>query len=59
MQKDELFPHYYYEEDLAAQVFLGIFTDWALQMKAGYTLRDNPTGKYYCWSTGVSLTRRF
>ena len=59
MQKDETFPHYYYEEDLAAQLFIGIFTDWELQVKSGYTLRENPTGNYHCWTTGVVLTRRF
>ena len=59
MQKDEAFPHYFYEEDLAAQVFWGIFTDWELQLKAGYTLRENPTGNYHCWTSGIVLTRRF
>lgn len=59
MQKDEAFPHYFYEEDLAAQVFWGIFTDWELQLKGGYTLRENPTGNYHCWTTGIVLTRRF
>ena len=59
MQKDELFPHLYYEEDLAAQLFMGIFTDWELQAKAGYTLRNNPGGYYDCWTVGLVLTRRF
>ena len=59
MQKDETFPHYFYEEDLAAQMFWGIFTDWELQAKGGYTLRLNPTGNYHCWSVGLILTRRF
>lgn len=59
MQKDETFPHYYYEEDLAMQMFLGIFTDWELQVKGGFTLRDNPINNYHCWSAGLVLTRRF
>ena len=59
MQRDETFPHYFYEEDLAAQVFIGIFTQWQLQLRAGYTLRENPVGKYDCWSTAIALTRRF
>jgi hypothetical protein len=59
MQKDELFPRYFYEEDLGAQLFVGIFTDWELKAKAGYTLRYNPVGKYDCWSAGMVLTRRF
>ena len=59
MQKDEMFPHYYYEEDLAMRMFMGIFTDWELQAKAAYTLRDNPSGNYHCWSSGLVLTRRF
>lgn len=60
MQKDEQFPHYYFEQDLAAQVFWGIFTDWELQLKAGYTQRNNPSPiNYRCWTTGIVLTRRF
>ncbi len=58
-QKDELLPHYFYEEDLAIQMFMGIFTDWQLQVKAGYTLRENNIKTYYCWTTGATLTRRF
>jgi tetratricopeptide (TPR) repeat protein len=59
MQKDETFPHFYYEEDLAAQLFLGIFTDWELKINGGYTLRENPDGSYRSWNTGLILTRRF
>ena len=59
MQKDEQFPRFFYEEDLAAQMFMGIFTDWELQAKAGYTLRANPSGYYDCWTLGLVLTRRF
>ena len=59
MQKDETFPHYFYEEDLAMQLFFGIFTDWELKVKSGFTLRNNPTDNYYCWSAGLVLTRRF
>ncbi|ASQ44587.1 tetratricopeptide repeat protein [Legionella clemsonensis] len=59
MQKDETFPHYYYEEDLAFQAFWGLYTDWQLRFKGGYTLRKNPTGNYHAWSTGLILTRRF
>lgn len=59
MQKDETFPHYYYEEDFAFQAFWGLYTDWQLRLKGGYTLRENPTGNYHAWSTGLILTRRF
>jgi|GEM_PF-6553130 len=60
MQKDETFPHYYYEEDLSAQLFLGIFTDWELKINGGYTLRINPqNNNYRSWNTGLILTRRF
>ena len=58
-QKDEALPHYFYEEDLAVQMFMGIFTDWELQLKGGYTLRENQIKNYYCWTTGIVLTRRF
>lgn len=58
-QKDETFPHYYYEEDLAMRLFLGIFTDWEIQVKGGYTLRDNPTGNYNFESVGLVITKRF
>lgn len=58
-QKDEVLPHYFYEEDLAAQLFVGIFTDWELQVTGGYTLRENQIKNYYCWTTGATLTRRF
>lgn len=59
LQKDETFPHYFYEEDISAQMFLGIFTDWELRPRAGYTLRMNPTGNYHCWTAALLLTRRF
>lgn len=59
LQKDETFPHYYYEEDLAAQLFFGIFTDWELRISGGFTLRDNPIHNYNCWTIGGILTRRF
>lgn len=59
MQKDETFPHYYYEEDLGLQAFFGLYTDWELRLKSGYTLRKNPTGNYHAWSVGLLLTRRF
>lgn len=60
MQKDETFPRYYYEEDLSAQLFVGIFTDWQLKWNAGYTLRTNPqNNSYRSWNTGLILTRRF
>lgn len=59
MQKDETFPHYFYEEDLAAQLFLGIFTDWELKVNGAYTLRKNPDGAYQSWTTGLTLTRRY
>lgn len=59
MQKDETFPHYYYQEDIAVKIFMGIFTDWELQAKGGYTLRNNPIANYDCWSAGLVLTRRF
>ncbi|KTD07707.1 tetratricopeptide repeat protein [Legionella jamestowniensis] len=59
MQKDETFPHYYYEEDVAFQAFWGLYKDWQLRLKGGYTLRNNPTGNYHAWSTGLILTRRF
>lgn len=59
MQKDETFPHYFYEEDLGMQLFFGIYKDLELQVKSGFTLRDNPTRKNYkFWSTGVVLTKR-
>jgi tetratricopeptide (TPR) repeat protein len=59
MQKDETYPRLYYEEDLAAQLFLGIFTDWQLKLNAGYTLRMNPFGSYRSWTSGLTLVRRF
>ncbi|KTD31822.1 tetratricopeptide repeat protein [Legionella israelensis] len=59
IQKDETFPRYYYGEDLGFQAFWGIYTDWQLRFKGGYTLRKNPDGKYDAWSTGLILTRRF
>ncbi len=59
MQKDETFPHLYYEEDLAGQLFIGIFTDWELRINGGYTLRLNPQGSYRSWGSGIILTRRF
>ncbi len=59
LQKDETFKHYYYEEDLGVQLFLGIFKDWQLKPRAAYTLRKNPVGQYDSWSVGVVLTRRF
>lgn len=59
-QKDETFPHLFYEEDLAMQLFIGILRDWELQIKGGFTLRENPTHhNYRYWSGGVILTRRF
>lgn len=58
IQKDETFPTFYYGEDLAAQLFLGIFTDWQLRINGGYTLRKNPDGSYRSWNTGLILTRR-
>ncbi|MDP3558944.1 MAG: tetratricopeptide repeat protein [Legionellaceae bacterium] len=59
LQKDETFPHYYYEEDLAAQMFFGIFTDWELQLRGGFTLRNNPIHNYNCSVGSIVLTRRF
>ena len=60
MQKDETFPHYFYEEDLGMQLFLGIYNDLELQIKSGFTLRDNPSNNNYkFWSTGATLTKRF
>lgn len=60
IQKDELFPHFCYEEDLAFQLFLGIFTEWELSVRGGFTLRNNPTPRSYKYATlGAVLTRRF
>lgn len=59
IQKDETFPHYFYGEDLATQLYWGIFTDWELKINAAYTLRMNPDGSYRCWTSGIILTRRF
>lgn len=60
LQKDETFPHYFYEEDLAMQLFFGIFSDWELRVRSGFTLRDNPTKRNYrCWSANLILTRRY
>ena len=60
MQKDELFPHYFYEEDLGLQLFFGIYKDLELKIKGGYTLRDNPSHhNYQFWSGGAVLTKRF
>ncbi|STX29747.1 protein with TPR motifs (protein-protein interaction motif) [Legionella beliardensis] len=58
MQKDETFPRFFYEEDLAAQLFLGIFTDWQLKISGAYTLRENPIGAYQSWYSGLIITRR-
>lgn len=59
LQKDETYPHYFYEEDLAMQLFMGIFTDWELQIRGGFTLRDNPIHNYHCSTGAIILTRRF
>jgi tetratricopeptide (TPR) repeat protein len=59
LQKDETFPHYFYEEDLAVEMFYGIFTDWELRVRGGFTLRDNPSNNYDCWTVAARLSKRF
>ena len=59
IQKDETLPHFFYEEDLNARLIYGIFSDFQVQIKGGYTLRTYPTNKYQCRVVSLVLTQRF
>lgn len=59
VQKDETLPHFFYAEDLNGRLIYGIYDDYQLQLKGGYTLRANPIKNYQCRNISLILTKRF
>lgn len=59
VQKDETMSSFQDGEDLSAEGIFGIFSDWMLKVRAGYTNRRLASGAYDGFSGGLTLTRRF
>lgn len=58
-QKDETFDNWKRATDLNAELTLGIFRQWRLVGRAGYSQRLNQFGRYEGGSVGLELRYRF
>lgn len=58
-QKDETFDGWKRATDLNAELTLGIFSQWQLVGRAGYSQRLNQFGRYEGTSVGLALRYRF
>jgi hypothetical protein len=59
MQKDESMGSFQDGEDISAEGYFGIYSDWMLKARIGYASRRLASGAFDGWSGGLTLTRRF
>jgi tetratricopeptide (TPR) repeat protein len=59
VQKDETMSSFQDGEDVSAEGIFGIYSDWMLKARVGYTNRRLASGAYDGFSGGLTLTRRF
>ena len=59
VQKDNTMGSFQDGEDVAVQGIFGIFRDWELKARIGYTNRRQVSGAFDAFSGGLTLIRRF